>query len=108
MPAKTEVAACFEAKRERFRVPARIAFERIHFSPALRKDRTRRNAETALAAPRRSGASRFAIGIVVVMGMRVGTFFTLFVLPTIYSFVAGEHRAEAESPRTKALAEAGV
>src|SRR3546814_20769464 len=29
-------------------------------------------------------ASRFAIGIVVVMGMLVGTLFPLFVLPTIY------------------------
>lgn len=44
-------------------------------------------------------ASRFAIGIVVVMGMLVGTLFTLFVLPVIYSYVARDHRAEADSPR---------
>ncbi|MDW6003508.1 efflux RND transporter permease subunit [Vibrio mangrovi] len=37
-------------------------------------------------------ASRFSIGIVVVMGMLVGTFFTLFVLPTIYCLLAGDHR----------------
>ena len=37
-------------------------------------------------------ASRFAIGIVVVTGMLVGTLFTLFVLPTVYSYVAGDHR----------------
>ncbi|WJY16580.1 efflux RND transporter permease subunit [Pectobacteriaceae bacterium CE90] len=49
-------------------------------------------------------ASRFSIGIVVVMGMLVGTFFTLFVLPTIYSFVAKDHRAAAESPRARELA----
>jgi multidrug efflux pump len=49
-------------------------------------------------------ASRFAIGIVVVMGMLVGTLFTLFVLPTIYSFIARDHRAEAESEREKTLA----
>jgi multidrug efflux pump len=49
-------------------------------------------------------ASRFAIGIVVVMGMVVGTFFTLFVLPTVYSFIARDHRAEADSDRAKALA----
>ncbi len=49
-------------------------------------------------------ASRFAIGIVVVMGMVVGTLFTLFVLPTIYTFVARDHRAEAEGERAKALA----
>ena len=51
-------------------------------------------------------ASRFSIGIVVVMGMLVGTFFTLFVLPTIYSFVAKDHRAAAESPRARELATA--
>jgi multidrug efflux pump len=36
--------------------------------------------------------SRFAIGIVVAMGMLVGTLFTLFVLPTIYCLLAGDHR----------------
>ncbi|BFO55197.1 efflux RND transporter permease subunit [Acidovorax sacchari] len=51
-------------------------------------------------------ASRFSIGIVVVMGMLVGTFFTLFVLPTIYSFIAKDHRAAAESPRARELATA--
>lgn len=35
--------------------------------------------------------SRFAIGIVVVMGMLVGTFFTLFVLPTMYTLLAERH-----------------
>jgi multidrug efflux pump len=51
-------------------------------------------------------ASRFSIGIVVVMGMLVGTFFTLFVLPTIYSLVAKDHRVSAESPRARELASA--
>ncbi|MBM7407865.1 MULTISPECIES: efflux RND transporter permease subunit [Sphingomonas] len=36
--------------------------------------------------------SRFAIGIVVVMGMLIGTLFTLFVLPTIYTLLAADHR----------------
>lgn len=49
-------------------------------------------------------ASRFAIGIVVVMGMLVGTLFTLFVLPTVYTFVAKDHRADAESERNRELA----
>lgn len=49
-------------------------------------------------------ASRFAIGIVVVMGMLVGTLFTLFVLPTIYTFIARDHRAEADSERARMLA----
>ncbi len=38
-------------------------------------------------------ASRFAIGVVVVMGLLVGTLFTLFVLPTIYTLIAADHRA---------------
>jgi multidrug efflux pump len=42
-------------------------------------------------------ASRFNIGIVIVVGMSVGTLFTLFVLPTIYTLIARDHRAhEAE------------
>ena len=53
-------------------------------------------------------ASRFSIGIVVVMGMLVGTFFTLFVLPTIYSILAKDHRQTAASPRARELALAEV
>lgn len=49
-------------------------------------------------------ASRFSIGIVVVMGMLVGTLFTLFVLPTAYSFLAKDHRPAARSPRENELA----
>jgi multidrug efflux pump len=49
-------------------------------------------------------ASRFAIGIVVATGMLVGTLFTLFVLPTMYSFIARDHRAAAHSPRQRELA----
>ncbi|MFC4257318.1 MMPL family transporter [Altererythrobacter xixiisoli] len=44
-------------------------------------------------------ASRFAIGIVVVMGMLIGTVFTLFVLPTFYTLLARDHRAAAQSER---------
>lgn len=39
-------------------------------------------------------ASRFAIGIVVVSGMLIGTLFTLFVLPTVYSLLANDHSNE--------------
>ena len=38
------------------------------------------------------GASRFAIGAVVVAGMLIGTLFTLIVLPTIYTLLAQDHR----------------
>jgi len=37
-------------------------------------------------------ASRFAIGVVVVMGMLAAALFTLFVPPTVYSLIAKNHR----------------
>ena len=37
-------------------------------------------------------ASRFSIGIVIVAGLSIGTLFTLFVLPVIYTFLASEHK----------------
>ncbi|HKU93654.1 MAG TPA: efflux RND transporter permease subunit [Vineibacter sp.] len=50
-------------------------------------------------------ASRFAIGIVVVMGMLVGTLFTLFVLPTFYVLLARDHRPSHAGDRQRALAD---
>jgi len=52
-------------------------------------------------------ASRFAIGIVVVMGMLIGTVFTLFVLPVVYSLLARDHSAAADSERSKVQIEPG-
>ena len=37
--------------------------------------------------------SRFAIGIVIAFGMTIGTLFTLFVTPAVYTFIARDHRA---------------
>lgn len=39
-------------------------------------------------------ASRQAIGITIVSGFAIGTLFTLFVLPVIYTFFAGDHRPQ--------------
>jgi multidrug efflux pump len=47
--------------------------------------------------------SRFALGLVVVSGMSIGTLFTLFVLPTVYTWIATDHRAAANSPRARDL-----
>jgi len=41
-------------------------------------------------------ASRFSIGIVIVAGLSLGTVFTLFVLPVIYTFLASKHKPLAE------------
>ncbi|KXF80733.1 efflux RND transporter permease subunit [Enterovibrio coralii] len=37
-------------------------------------------------------ASRYNIGLVIVAGLAVGTLFTLFVLPVLYTYIAGGHR----------------
>ena len=41
------------------------------------------------------------------MGMLIGTLFTLFVLPTIYSFIASDHRAAARARARELASEAG-
>src|SRR5215831_1603519 len=45
--------------------------------------------------------ARNSIGIMLVSGMIVGTFFTLFVVPSIYILVARTHRAEAVEERER-------
>jgi multidrug efflux pump subunit AcrB len=40
-------------------------------------------------------ASRFSIGVVIVCGLSVGTLFTLFVLPALYTYIASDHRKAA-------------
>ena len=50
--------------------------------------------------------SRFDIGIVIAAGMTIGTMFTLFITPAIYSFVARDRRklAPAVAPAGEVLA----
>jgi multidrug efflux pump len=50
-------------------------------------------------------ASRFSIGLVVVAGMSIGTLFTLFVLPAVYTVLAKDHVAAAHSVRARELAQ---
>jgi multidrug efflux pump len=50
-------------------------------------------------------ASRFSIGVVVVAGMSIGTLFTLFVLPAVYTVLAKDHLAASHSIRARELAE---
>ena len=49
----------------------------------------------------RRSCGRFSIGIVVVAGMSIGTLFTLFVLPAVYTWIATDHRAAAQNQRAK-------
>jgi multidrug efflux pump len=56
-----------------------------------------------LIASGAGAASRFSIGIVVVAGMSIGTLFTLFVLPAVYTVLAKDHLAAAGSVRVREL-----
>jgi len=47
-----------------------------------------------LTASGAGAISRFDIGIVIFVGMSVGTLFTLFVVPTVYTFLAKDHSKE--------------
>ena len=40
--------------------------------------------------------ARNSIGIILVAGMLIGTFFTLIVLPLLYNWLAADHRSEVE------------
>src|SRR6266571_4260834 len=59
-----------------------------------------------LVASGAGAASRFSIGIVIVAGMSIGTLFTLFVLPAVYTVLAKDHAAAARSVRAKEPAQA--
>jgi multidrug efflux pump len=55
-----------------------------------------------LIASGAGAAARFNIGIVIAAGMTIGTLFTLFVTPTVYTYLAPDHqkaraRLEAEA-----------
>ena len=59
-----------------------------------------------LIAAGAGAASRFAIGVVIVAGMTIGTLFTLFVTPAVYTYLARDHqKARAASPASAAKGE---
>lgn len=47
-----------------------------------------------LIASGAGAVSRFDIGLVISSGLLIGTCFTLFVLPTMYTYLAADHRQE--------------
>ena len=52
-------------------------------------------------------ASRFSIGIVIVCGLTIGTLFTLFVLPMVYTFIGADHRPATTAAREAEIALVG-
>jgi hydrophobe/amphiphile efflux-1 (HAE1) family protein len=64
-----------------------------------------------LIAAGAGAAARFNIGVVIAAGMSIGTLFTLFVTPTIYTYLARDHqkakaKLEAEAAKSSAGAPA--
>ena len=62
-----------------------------------------------LIAKGAGAASRFDIGVVIAAGMTIGTLFTLFVTPAVYTYLARDHqkaKAEAEAALAHAAAAA--
>ncbi len=53
-------------------------------------------------------ASRFSIGLVIVCGLTIGTIFTLFVLPMVYTFIGADHRPATTAARDAEIASAGL
>jgi multidrug efflux pump len=49
-----------------------------------------------LIASGAGAVSRFDIGLVIATGLLVGTCFTLFVVPTLYTYIAEDHRYKME------------
>jgi multidrug efflux pump len=52
-------------------------------------------------------ASRFSIGIVIVCGLTIGTLFTLFVLPMVYTVIGADHRRATTAAREAEIASVG-
>jgi hydrophobe/amphiphile efflux-1 (HAE1) family protein len=57
-----------------------------------------------LLASGAGASSRFAIGAVIASGMTIGTLFTLFIVPVMYSLMARDHKGDA-AKRAAMLAE---
>ncbi len=53
-----------------------------------------------LGATGAGALSRFSIGIVIIAGLMIGTFFTLFVLPVIYTYLGKTHKPLPEFDET--------
>jgi multidrug efflux pump len=48
-------------------------------------------------------AARFNMGVVIFAGLTIGTIFTLFILPTIYSYIGSQHKPLQRMDETVAL-----
>lgn len=82
----------------RERVPAVIESAVLRLRPILMTTGAMVLGAVPLAFATGAGAeSRQQIGWVIVGGLLLGTFFTLFVVPTVYAYLSGRHVAEDDA-----------
>ena len=55
-----------------------------------------------LTASGPGAVSRFHIGLVIATGLGIGTLFTLFVVPSVYVFLARDHSRTQQTPESAA------
>ena len=95
---KHGILMCEVAKEEQLnhgktRIEAITAAAKVRLRPILMTTAAMIAGLVPLLYATGAGAvSRFSIGIVIVAGLAIGTLFTLFVLPVIYSYIASEHK----------------
>ncbi|OOF62297.1 efflux RND transporter permease subunit [Rodentibacter sp. Ppn85] len=95
---KHGILMCEVAKEEQLlhgknRIDAITAAAKVRLRPILMTTAAMVAGLVPLLYATGAGAvSRFSIGIVIVAGLSIGTIFTLFVLPVVYSYVATEHK----------------
>ncbi|OBT12932.1 transporter [Vibrio sp. UCD-FRSSP16_10] len=88
-----EVAKEEQLYHQRNRIDAVMAAAKVRLRPILMTTAAMIAGLIPLMYASGAGAAqRFSIGIVIVAGLSIGTIFTLFVLPVIYSFIASVHK----------------
>ncbi|MDW6002285.1 multidrug efflux RND transporter permease subunit [Vibrio mangrovi] len=88
-----EVAKETQLKLKKDRIEAVMEAAKIRLRPILMTTAAMIAGLIPLMYASGAGAKqRFSIGIVIVAGLAIGTLFTLFVLPVIYSYLAEKHK----------------
>ncbi len=88
-----EVAKETQLHQQKNRIEAVMEATRIRLRPILMTTAAMIAGLIPLMFATGAGAAqRFSIGVVIVSGLAIGTLFTLFVLPVIYSYLAEKHK----------------
>jgi multidrug efflux pump len=88
-----EVAKEAQLHQQKSRIDAVMEATRVRLRPILMTTAAMIAGLIPLMFATGAGAAqRFSIGVVIVSGLAIGTLFTLFVLPVIYSYLAEKHK----------------